>query len=73
MKAFIRADSATVAWDTDKKNWRIRIQIGEEIIKRPCDRKLSRDAADDVLRSAAVETAHAEGYEVAPETITVAR
>jgi hypothetical protein len=73
MKALLRADSAAVAWDPDKKNWRVRIQVGEEIIKRPYDRKLPKDAPDDDLRTAAVETAHAEGYEVNAATVSITR
>ena len=69
----IKADSAAVTWDADKKHWRIRIQVGEEVIKRSYDRKLARDAGDDVLRSAAVETAHGDGYEIDPAAITIAR
>ncbi len=68
----IKADKATVLWDTDKKMWRVRIVVGEEVIKRPA-RKLSRDADEGTLRSAAVETAHADGYDVDPATVTVSR
>jgi hypothetical protein len=70
----IRADKASVAWDGDRKFWRVRIQIGEEVIKRPCGgRKISREAADDVLRSAAVETAQADGYELEPAAVAIVR
>ncbi len=69
----IKADKAAVTWDPDKKTWRIRIQVGEEVIKRPYERKLARDAGDDVLRTAAVETAHGDGYEVDPGSITIQR
>lgn len=70
----MRADSATVNWDPDKKSWRVRIQIGEEVIKRPASgRKLQRDAADDVLRSAAIETALADGYEIDSAAVAIVR
>jgi hypothetical protein len=70
----MRADKASVVWDADKKVWRVRIQVGEEVIKRPCtDRKMSREAGDDVLRSAAVETAHADGYELEPASVAIER
>jgi hypothetical protein len=69
----IKADAATVSWDPDKKAWRVRIQVGEEIIKRPCDRKVKQDADDERLRTLAVQTAHDDGYEVDPGQITIAR
>lgn len=70
----MKADSATVNWDPDKKAWRVRIQIGEEVIKRPASgRKLQRDAEDEVLRSAAVETAAADGYEIDSAAVAIVR
>ena len=69
-----KADKATVLWDPEKKAWRVRIQIGEEIIKRPASgKKLARDVAEDTLRAAAIETAHADGYEIDPATVTITR
>ena len=36
----IKADSADVHWDPQKKTWRVRIRFGGEVIKRPVeDRK----------------------------------
>ncbi len=70
----MKADRAVVQWDGDKKTWRVRIEIGEEVIKRPASsKKLSRDAAEDTLRAAAVETAQADGYDLDPAAVTVAR
>ncbi len=69
----IKADTAAVSWDPDKKAWRVRIQVGEEIIKRPCDKKVKRDADDALLRTVAIQTAQDEGYDVEPESVTIAR
>ncbi|MGE5646335.1 MAG: hypothetical protein ACM336_11145 [Acidobacteriota bacterium] len=70
----MKADKASVIWDADKKLWRVRIQMGEEVIKRPCSgRKVSRDAGDDALRAAAIETARADGYEVDPGAVAIER
>jgi len=70
----IKVDKASVIWDAGKKAWRVRIQVGEEVIKRPCsDRKMSRDAGDDALREAAVQTAHADGYELEPAAVAIER
>jgi hypothetical protein len=68
----LKADSATVSWDTDRKAWRVRIQVGEEVIKRPC-KKVKHDADDASLRTVALETARDEGYEIEPSTVTIAR
>ncbi len=69
-----KADSAAVSWDPQKKVWRVRIQVGEEVIKRPVEHKrATRDAAEDVLRSLAIETAQADGYDLDPATVTIAR
>lgn len=70
----MKADSASVNWDPDKKAWRVRIQVGEEVIKRPASgHKLPRDAADEVLRTAAVETALADGYEIDAAAVAIVR
>jgi hypothetical protein len=67
----IRADSATVNWDSGKKAWQVRLKIGEEVIKRAC--KVSQDTADERLRSLALETARDEGYELDSAHIVVTR
>ena len=70
----IKADRAAVAWDPQKRTWRVRIQIGEEVIKRPASgHKVSREAADDMLRGLAVATARDDGYELDPAAVSIAR
>ncbi|MBI1786507.1 MAG: hypothetical protein HYR60_03010 [Acidobacteria bacterium] len=68
----MRADHATVAWDAPKKRWLVRIQIGGEVIKRPAP-NAGRDADEQALREAAIQTAKDEGYELAPSGVTIAR
>jgi hypothetical protein len=68
----LHADSAKVDWDPDKKQWHVRVQTGEEVIKRRLP-KTPRDAGEEVLRSLAVETARADGYDVDPASVAVAR
>ena len=68
----LKADKAAVNWDTAKKRWVVRLQMGEEVIKRPAP-KTPRDANDDLLRSLAVATAKDEGYELDTSSVTVAR
>src|ERR1700730_11852478 len=59
----MKAEKTTVNWDPAKKEWHVRIQIGEEVIKRALS-KTPQDASEDVLRSKAVETAKEEGYKM---------
>jgi len=68
----IKATKASVDWDAHKKQWHVRVQIGEEVIKRPLD-KTAQDASEEALRSKAVETAKDEGYDVDPASIAIVR
>jgi hypothetical protein len=68
----VRASSATVDWSPKDKKWHVHIQVGAEVIKRPLA-DTPQDASDDTLRSAAVEEAKGEGYEVDPAKVTIAR
>ena len=68
----MRASEAKVEWNTDKKQWQVVIQVGAEVIRRPCPKNPS-DAADADLRSVAVETAKDEGYEVDPAQVSIVR
>lgn len=67
----LRADSAHVNWDTHKKQWNVRVKVGEEVIRRPIP-ATPETAADEVLRSLAVETARADGYDVDPAKVDIA-
>jgi hypothetical protein len=67
----LNADSAEVNWDAQKKRWSVRVKIGEEVIRRPIE-SVPKGAGDDVLRTAAVETAKADGYEVDPAKVAIA-
>ena len=66
-----RADSARMEWDHSKKHWHIQIHVGAEVIKRFCP-KLAEGAADDALRSEAVQTAKDEGYDLDPARVEIA-
>lgn len=68
----LKAEKATVNWDPVKKQWHVRVQIGEEVIKRALS-KTPHDASEDVLRSRAVETAKDEGYDVDAAQIAITR
>jgi hypothetical protein len=68
----IRADNAQLSWDVQKKRWSVRIQTGEEVIKRPSP-GTPQNASDEVLRSVAVQVASDDGYEVNPSQVTIER
>jgi len=68
----VRANTAEVFWDTAKKAWVVRIQVGEEVVRRAC-KGSKHDADDDTLRTLAVQTAHDDGYDIAVADITVKR
>jgi hypothetical protein len=68
----IRATKATVDWDSQKKQWHVRVQIGEEVIRRPLG-KNAQDANEEALRSQAVAAAKDEGYEVDPSAVAIVR
>ncbi len=68
----VRADKAEVFWEEQKKGWVVRIQVGEEVIRRTC-KDGKRDLADDNLRELAVKTAQEEGYQLAPDSVAVKR
>ena len=61
----VRADTAAVSWDAQRKCWVIRLRVGEEVIKRPAP-NVARDATT-------VRIADDEGYELDPARVTVTR
>jgi hypothetical protein len=67
----MRADNVEVSWDAAKSKWMVRIQAGEEVIRRHCD--LGKNADEKALRSAAEQTLKDEGYEPDSSVITIRR
>ena len=67
----MRADRVEVSWDAAKSNWLVRIEMGEEVIRRHCD--LPKDADEPSLRSAAQKLVQDEGYEPDSTNITIRR
>jgi len=68
----LKADKAEVSWDESKKSWVVRIQIGEEVVRRASN-KNQRDLEEGALRDLALQTVADEGYQIAPEAVTVTR
>jgi hypothetical protein len=64
------ADRVEVSWDPGKSKWLVRIQSGEEVIRRYCD--APKNADEQTLRAAADKTVRDEGYALASD-ITIRR
>jgi hypothetical protein len=67
----MRVDRVEVSWDGDKRNWLLRVQTGEEVIRRHCT--LPKDADEQSLRSAVQKVVEEEGYELDPAQIAIHR
>lgn len=67
----MRVDRVEVSWDSDKSNWLVRIQSGEEVIRRHCD--LPKGADESKLRAAAQQTVKDEGYELDSANVVIQR
>ncbi len=67
----MRVDRVEVSWDADKHKWLLKIQTGEEVVRRYCP--APRDADEQTLRSAAQKTVEDEGYEPDPAHIMIRR
>ncbi len=63
----MNADRVEVSRDEQSNTWLIRIQIGDEVIRRTCHE--SRDAGEATLRDAALKTVEDEGYQIDPLNI----
>lgn len=67
----MRPDHVEVSWDTAKSKWMIRIESGEEVIRRHCD--APKNADDQTIRSAVQKTVEDEGYELDRTSINIRR
>ncbi|MGH9591552.1 MAG: hypothetical protein ACRD5L_00565, partial [Bryobacteraceae bacterium] len=67
----MRADQVQVSWDGAKSKWLVRMEAGEEVIRRHSDSPKSAD--EQALRSAVLQTVKDEGYEMDPARILIQR
>ena len=67
----MQADRVEISWDAEKKKWLVRIQAGEEVIRRRF--QAPRNSDEQALRAAAQKAAQEEGYEPDLEAVTVGR
>ena len=65
------ADRVEVSWDPGKSKWLVRVQSGEEVIRRYCN--VPKTADEQTLRAAAEKTVQDEGYQAPPSAITIRR
>ena len=63
----MKADRVEIVRDEKANRWVIKIQVGEEVIRRPCHEPHGAD--HEILRDVAVKTAADEGYTVDPSSI----
>jgi hypothetical protein len=61
MPEAVTVDRVQVSWDAAKSKWLVRIQAGEEVIRRHSD--LPKNADEQTLRSTALKFVQEEGYE----------
>ena len=67
----MRPDHVEVSWDAAKSKWLVRIETGEEVIRRHCD--APKNAEDQTLRSAVQKAVEDEGYELDLTSISIRR
>lgn len=63
----MQADKVELSWDSQKDNWLVRIEAGEEVVRRHI--ALPRETPEPTLRAAAQKIAEDEGYEVSDLSI----
>jgi hypothetical protein len=67
----MQADRVEVSWDPGKSKWLVRIQSGEEVIRRHLSAAKVSD--DQALRAAAEKAVADEGYGVAAANVSIRR
>lgn len=65
----MRADRVEVSWDAPSSKWLIRVESGEEVIRRHYDALKTAD--EEALLAAAQKTLRDEGYEVDGTNISI--
>lgn len=63
----MKADRVEISRDESSSRWLVRIQIGEEVVRRYCDGMANADP--ESVRRMAAKTVADEGYSVDPSEI----
>ena len=69
----MNANRAEVSWDDAKKQWLVRIQVGEEVIRRHVRAKDADQNDEQMLRLMAIELAEDEGYQIDQAAVSILR
>jgi len=67
----MRVERVEVSWDAEHAKWSVRIEAGEEVIRRHSD--VPKRTDEPTLRAAAAQMVRDEGYEVDEAQVTVRR
>lgn len=67
----MRPDRVELSWDSGKSQWLLRIETGEEVVRRHST--LPKDADDANLKAAAQKIVVDEGYEPDLSNIVIRR
>jgi hypothetical protein len=67
----MRADLVELSWNAAASNWLVRIESGEEVLRRHC--QAPQDADESKLRSLVQKTLQDEGYDPDPAQILIKR
>jgi len=69
----MRPDRVEISWDEGKSSWLVRIEVGEEVVRRHVG--LAKNADEQALRAAAKKAVEDEGYEAGtdPGVVTIRR
>jgi len=67
----MRPDKIELSWDDTKSSWLVRIEVGEEVVRRHCN--LPKNADEQALCSAAQKLVENEGYESDGASIRILR
>jgi hypothetical protein len=65
------ADRVEVSWDSAKNKWLVRIQAGEEVVRRYS--ALPKNADESALQSATLKSVQEEGYEADAGRVAIRR
>jgi len=67
----MRVEPVEVPWDAEHAKWSVRIEAGEEVIRRHSD--VPKRTDEPTLRAAAAQMVRDEGYEVDEAQVIVHR
>jgi hypothetical protein len=71
VEELMRPDNVEVSWDAAKSKWLVRIETGEEVIRRHCE--APKNADDQTLRAAVQKAVEDEGYELDLTSVSIRR